>query len=589
VLVVAVVGTIGFRTLTAAQFGTGSQPTAAPTTSTIASGDTLLDAPLVAGPDAASAQERLQRWLEPGTTATLHVALGDGKMDLGADQVVPLLAGGADQTPLSLNDSAVRTLVKSLASELDQAGRDARFAWEGGAMRVLQESQEHRVVDQAGAARAIASALLAGGGEVTLPGTVVPPAVSSANPKALGIEGVLERGSTPIGGASPEKRYNVTLAAERLNGVVVPPGGTFSFNKELGPTTLAAGFHWGFGIASSDEGVQTVPSVAGGICQVATTLFQPVYWAGFPVGTRYSHLYWIPSYASRGVVGLDVTVDEDAGLDFTWTNPTDGYVQIQSAVDDDGIYFGLYGKKLDWDVAVSPAKITNPRPADPEPMARPEPQLEWGRVLRVESATDGFDVAVTRTVDRNDGKGPQVLTLNTSYEPARTVTLLGTDGMPQGTDLDAALARIAPPAKTPTVDPSPGPVGSPSPTAPPGIAVGTPAPTEAPLSPSSNATTTPAAATATAVRTAAATPPPAATASATLAPKTTTPAATSQSAGTAQATAKASPTVVATPEKEATATPRPAASPTPEQKATTAATSTSVARTPTTVPTNATP
>src|SRR5438105_3133326 len=91
-------------------------------------------------------------------------------------------------------------------------------------------------------------------------------------------------------------------------------------------------------------GARTVPSVAGGICQVATTLFQRVFWSGFPLIERRWHLYWIPAYTSRGVVGLDATVDEDAGLDFRWSNPTDGYVLIQAATDETNVYFGLYGK-----------------------------------------------------------------------------------------------------------------------------------------------------------------------------------------------------------------------------------------------------
>src|SRR6185369_15616074 len=131
-------------------------------------------------------------------------------------------------------------------------------------------------------------------------------------------------------GGIPEKQHNIKLAASRLNGVVVPPGATFSFNKEVGPTTVEAGFEWGYGLESNGDTVKTVPSVAGGICQVATTLFQPVFWSGFQLEERNWHLYWIPAYTSRGVVGLDVTVDPDAGLDFKWTNTTSNYILVQA-------------------------------------------------------------------------------------------------------------------------------------------------------------------------------------------------------------------------------------------------------------------
>ena len=106
-----------------------------------------------------------------------------------------------------------------------------------------------------------------------------------------------------------------------------------------------------------------MPSVAGGICQVATTLFQPVFWGGYQLEERYWHLYWIPAYTSRGVVGLDVTVDSDSGLDFKWTNPTNDYVLIQSTTTADSVTFSLYGNKPNWKVQVDDAADHQPRDA----------------------------------------------------------------------------------------------------------------------------------------------------------------------------------------------------------------------------------
>ncbi len=245
------------------------------------------------------------------------------------------------------------------------------------------------------------------------------------------------------------------MAAQRLNGVVVPPGGTFSFNDSVGPTTIDSGFQWGFGITSGDSGPRTVPSVAGGICQVATTLFQPVFWAGYQLEERYWHLYWIPAYTSRGVVGLDVTVDGDAGLDFKWTNPTKDYVLIQSDADDQNIYFGLYGKKPPWKVQVDDALITNRTPPDPKPIAQAEPTLPWGRTLMVETARDGFDAEVIRRVLPADGGKPRELDLKSTYQPAHTVTLVGTGGKPASASVDDAIQRVLDAQKPAEAKPSP--------------------------------------------------------------------------------------------------------------------------------------
>ncbi|HEY3108555.1 MAG TPA: VanW family protein, partial [Chloroflexota bacterium] len=203
--------------------------------------------------------------------------------------------------------------------------------------------------------------------------------------------------------------------------------------------------------------------VAGGICQVATTLFQPVFWAGYPLEERYWHLYWIPAYASRGIVGLDVTVDEEAKLDFKWINPTRSPVVIQASADDEKITFQLYGQKPDWTVKVDPARISNRVPPDNTPVTEEEPGMAWGRTIQVEAAREGFDVEVVRRVSAPDAAEPRVLMLKSSYQPSRTVTLVGTGGKPAGAAIPAAQNRPATPAVPAPADATP---AAPTPAAP---------------------------------------------------------------------------------------------------------------------------
>jgi hypothetical protein len=236
-------------------------------------------------------------------------------------------------------------------------------------------------------------------------------------------------------------------------------------------------------------------------------LFQRAFWAGFPLVERHWHLYWIPAYTSRGMVGLDATVDEDSGLDLRWSNPTDSYILIQSATDDSNVYFGLYGSPHTWKVTVDDPQLSNNVATDPAPVAQTEPTLEWGRILPVEAARDGFDVSITRTVTREDGQ-PRTLTLESKYEPSRSVTLVGTKDKPPGADVNAVLARIAPPPRAPAVavaSPSPVQTATPPPVVPnapvPGAAQATeslppPTPTPQPSQtsvpkPSATATVTP--------------------------------------------------------------------------------------------------
>jgi vancomycin resistance protein YoaR len=392
------------------------------------------------------------------------------------------LTGGAkpgEKASVNIDDAALHAFAAKIAKDVNQDVQDARFAFNGGNLKVIRPSRQGRVLDQEGTVGAVRDALLNGQHTIALPVNTVDPSVSADNPQALGITELIDRVSTSFAGSIPEKKANIQLAAQRLNGVVVAPGQTFSFNKEVGPTTLDAGFEWGFGIASGDNGPKTVPSVAGGICQVATTLFQPVFWAGYQLEERYWHLYWIPAYTSRGVVGLDVTVDSDAGLDFQWTNTTKDYVLIQASADDSNIYFGLYGKKPNWTVKVDDAIISNRVSPDTKPIAQEEPSLPWGRTLIVETARDGFDAEVVRHVVPADGGKSRDLDLRSTYQPAHTVTLVGSAGKPASASIDDAVQRVLD-AQKPT--PTPNPAASAAPTVAPSPAAETqnkPAPTPA--------------------------------------------------------------------------------------------------------------
>ncbi len=379
------------------------------------------------------AVEQLDRML--GEAPPLTLTRGSESWPLSRADIAGLvsLQGGpqpTDPITVTIDDARLEALVQRVAKDVDQEVQNARFAFNGGNLTVLRPSREGRTLDQPATAALIKAKLASGERVVEIPVAAVAPTVSSDDPASLGIVERIDTGSTSFAGSVPEKVWNIKLAAERLNGVVVPPGATFSFNKEVGPTTLEAGFRWGFGITTGKEGAHTVPSVGGGICQVATTLFQPVFWAGYPLEERYWHLYWIPAYTSRGVVGLDVTVDEDAKLDFKWSNPTNDYVLIQSATDDSHIYFSLYGKKPAWKVDVAEPVITNRVPADQTPKTEEDPTMPWGRSLLVQSAHDGFDVTVTRRVTLDSGGEPRVLSLHSKYVPVPMLTLVGTAGKP---------------------------------------------------------------------------------------------------------------------------------------------------------------
>ena len=444
--------------------------------------------------DVEASRERLQQALSLHSTSEIELKVVESlpksspeNLALARDQAARILAGPItithanrswvlDQAQLAsimrfnyepgareaayLDRPALEAWSKSLADVVGQEPEDARLAWAGGKLEVLRPSKDGIELDTAGMVDAILAASVSDQREIPLVAKVTRPAVPMDERHNLGIEELIENSRTSIAGASPAKRDNVTLAANRLNGVVVPPGATFSFNKELGSTSLDAGFKLGWGITTTGSGVKTVPSVAGGICQVSTTLFHSVFWAGYPIEERNWHLYWIPSYTSKGVVGLDSTVDEEAGLDFQFINPLDTHLLIQSWVDGSSVNFALYGTRPPWTVKVETSELTDVVSAERDKTYTEEEQsMPEGQRLQVESANDGFVVTNTRRVIQA-GNEDRVLRLVSRYQSSRNVVLVGTGGKPpSGRTLvqenPTRNSREEEPAQETTAKPSP--------------------------------------------------------------------------------------------------------------------------------------
>jgi vancomycin resistance protein YoaR len=326
--------------------------------------------------------------------------------------------------------AAIEKLTEQIAAEIDQEPQDARFAWAGGALDVLRESKDGQRLDRPATVDLLVAQLMGPERVLSLPVSVAPAAVRVEDKEKMGISKLIESSRTNFASGLPPKKHNIQLAASRLNGVVVPPGGLFSFNKEVGSTSLDAGYQVGWGIASSSSGHRTVPSVAGGICQVATTLFQTVFWAGYQIEERNWHLYWIPSYTSRNVAGLDATVDEDSGLDFKFINTTQNYILVQSWIDASlNVNFALYGTPPPWTVKVQELPLTDRVEPEPGTLIVEEPTLPKGQRIAVEGAQAGFNATVVRRVIPTEGD-ERTLRMSSRYRPARNTIMVGTGGAP---------------------------------------------------------------------------------------------------------------------------------------------------------------
>lgn len=92
--------------------------------------------------------------------------------------------------------------------------------------------------------------------------------------------------ATALENRSPEQRANVVRASLDLDGVLIPPGGDFSFNDHVGARDPMKGYRPAPII--NDRG-QLSDIAGGGICQLATTLYNAALEAGMVIVERHPH------------------------------------------------------------------------------------------------------------------------------------------------------------------------------------------------------------------------------------------------------------------------------------------------------------
>jgi vancomycin resistance protein YoaR len=162
-------------------------------------------------------------------------------------------------------------------------------------------------------------------GDFELTGEPIAPNVTVA--QLMGKTALRSSISTDISTSSIENRNNnIRVSLSRINGMILKPGETFSFNKVVGPRTIKAGF---FEAPEQVYG-DMVTGVGGGVCQSSTTLYQAALTAGLTITKRSIHSEKV-NYSD---LGQDATVYLYGGreIDFAFKNTTPENIYIAARV-----------------------------------------------------------------------------------------------------------------------------------------------------------------------------------------------------------------------------------------------------------------
>ena len=205
----------------------------------------------------------------------------------------------------------------------------------------------------------------------------------------LGIRRQISTFTTDMGTSSSNRIHNVQLMAQYIDGTVIKPGDTFSFNDRVGPRTVERGFREGQMIIGS----LLLPSIGGGVCQTATTLFNNAFELGLPIVERHNHSFYISHYP----MGRDATVSW-GGPDFVFKNDLKTGILIKTRYTELDAHLQLLRhRSRQRRVVASTSERTNWR--SPKTTYALDPYAPRGSVRTVAGSNEsGFDVTVTRKV-----------------------------------------------------------------------------------------------------------------------------------------------------------------------------------------------
>ena len=215
--------------------------------------------------------------------------------------------------------------------------------------------------------------------------------------EAMGIKDLLSVRTTEWIGTK-NRQTNVRITTEFVNQegkCYLAPGEEFSFLKTVGERTEERGYKLAPGIQPNGE-LDDV--YGGGICQVATTLFNSVFFAGLKVTERRNHTIYISHYPE----GRDAAAAGDE-VDLKFVNDTQHYIWIRGESDGIRTTFWIYGTSDGRKVTFKNSGIMNEGPPPPVEIWS-DPKLSPGVTVVASPGQSYKMVVVTRWITWPDGK-----------------------------------------------------------------------------------------------------------------------------------------------------------------------------------------
>lgn len=361
-------------------------------------------------------------------SAPLGLSAGDARATIDAATINGWL--GLVPTPgvgwqTVIEERAVVQLVDRLKLDLDIKATNASYTFEDRELAVIPDA-DGLAIDGDAAVASIMGALEdradgAGRPSVKLAMTAVAPEFTTTDARAIAprVERLSRWTTTYASGVGNGFGVNIRRPTNLINGTVVQPGEVFDFVGVAGPITQDNGYTGGAAIIHGNTQLDGV--LGGGLCSCSTTLFNAALRAGFEMGARRNHAYFIDRYP----VGLDATIWINGSYvqTMSFTNDSQYPILIRGINRANSVEFQIWGVPDGRTVELSEARVW----AEKEAWTRIEysDELLPNRTKRIEYPFDGFSSSVTRIVRAADGSVLHEDTYRSNYRRVVGHVLVG--------------------------------------------------------------------------------------------------------------------------------------------------------------------
>lgn len=221
--------------------------------------------------------------------------------------------------------------------------------------------------------------------------------------------------STKYDASNRNRSTNLEIAAKKINGTVLMPGDVFSFNKVVGKRTVEEGYK--DAKIYADGGV--VDGLAGGICQISSTLYNAVLLGNLEIVERRNHSF-PTSYVKTG---RDATVVYGV-IDFQFKNSRSYPIKIEASVKNGIAEFQIHGmqEEKEYEIRILPV-TTQSIPYSTSFIQ--DATLIPGQQVIVQAGQPGYKVTTYIEKRLNGELVSKEILSNDTYSPMKAIVRVG--------------------------------------------------------------------------------------------------------------------------------------------------------------------